>query len=503
LSRLRSLRWRLALLYVGVAAAMLAVVLTVVTTAVEAALIRTTAQRLEVEAGLVAAEGGPGNKGPRATDLAAGDLAAILGGTGTAVVILDANGAPLAAQANGAPPEVQVARLDPADYSTVIATGTTVNGIRPGLNGGRVLLVAAPVQLRTTGPGGGNGKGNGNGNGRGLGNQQPGQTPEIATGPANAIAQLGVSLNPVDATLADLRRTTAIVGVVVLAVGAGALALVTRAGLLPLDRIAHAADRIAGGDLAARASLPTGSDEVGRLARAFDGMADRVDATLQAQRQFAADASHELRSPLTVLGGYVDVLGRQELDPETRSRTLGAMRKEIDRLSRLSNDLLLLTQLEAGGGRSNARLVDLGELIEDIGAAARAIGPDRRIEVVGDGALPVWADPDRLTQALMNLVDNAVRHSPSGGLVRIAARGVDGRAVAEITNEGEAIAPEDLAHVFDRFYRGSNGSASRQEGHAGLGLAIVKAIVQSSGGDVSATCNEGTTRFSIGLPLKT
>jgi two-component system OmpR family sensor kinase len=478
---------------------MLAVVLTVVTTAVETALIRTTAQQLEVEAGLVAAEGGPGNKGPRATDLAAGDLARILGGNGTAVVILDGSGAPMAAEANGAPAQVQAARLDPSEYAAVIDSGTTVDGIRPGPDGGRVLLVAAPVQLRVTGPGAGNGKGNGNGNGRGLGNQQQGQA-QVGNGPANAVAQLSVSLDPVDATLADLRMTMVLVGAVVLLVGAAAIALATRAGLRPLDRIAETADRIADGDLGARAALPTGPDEVGRLATAFDGMAERVDATLQAQRQFAADASHELRSPLTILGGYVDVLARQEIDRETRSRTLAAMRREIDRLSRLSNDLLLLTQLEAGGGRSNARLVDLGELVEDIGAAAKVIGSDRRIEVFRDGALPVRADPDRLTQALMNLVDNAVRHSPTGGLVRIAARGVDGRAVAEITNEGEQIPPEHLAHVFDRFYRASNGSSAGQEGHAGLGLAIVKAIAESSGGSVTAASDSTGTRFSISLP---
>jgi two-component system OmpR family sensor kinase len=360
------------------------------------------------------------------------------------------------------------------------------------------LLVAAPVQLRTTGPGAG-GKGNGNGNGRGLGNQPPGQTPNIADGPANAVAQLAVSLDAVDATLDDVRRTMIVVGLFGLVLGAGAAVLLTHAGLRPLNRIAATADRIAAGDLGARAALPSGDDEIGRLAKAFDGMADRVDATLQAQRQFAADASHELRSPLTVLGGYVDILARQETDSDTRSRTLAAMRNEIDRLSRLSTDLLLLTQLEAGGGRSNARLVDLGDLVEAIGAAAGVIGPDRRVEITRDGALPVLVDPDRLTQALMNLVDNAVRHTPPGGMIRIASRGVEGTAIAEITNEGDPIPSDELAHVFDRFYRARNNAAARQ-GHAGLGLAIVKAIAESAGGNVSATSDANGTRFSIALP---
>jgi len=303
-----------------------------------------------------------------------------------------------------------------------------------------------------------------------------------------------------DATLAQLRLVTGIVAGVVLVLAAAAAWAITRRGLGPLDRITTTADRIAAGDLAARTSLWPGDDEVGRLARAFDGMADRVDATFQAHRQFAADASHELRSPLTVLGGYVDVLARTDLDAESRARTLEAMRREIDRLTRLSSDLLLLTQLEAGGGRLAARRVDLGDLVEDIGAAARIMGPDRRIEVVRNGPVPVEADPDRLTQALMNLVDNAVRHTPPGGEVRLSVERRDSLAVAEVRNDGIAIAPEDLDHVFDRFYRVTDGVASQNGHHAGLGLAIVKAIAEASGGRAAASSDAAGTSFTILLP---
>jgi two-component system OmpR family sensor kinase len=221
---------------------------------------------------------------------------------------------------------------------------------------------------------------------------------------------------------------------------------------------------------------------------------------LTAQRQFAADASHELRTPLTVLGGYVDVLAAGTVDDETRARTMTAMRREIDRLSRLSADLLLLTQLEAGGGQLAARDVDLDELVEDIGAAARVLGPDRRIKVIRHGPLPVLADPDRLTQALMNLVDNAVRHTPAGGLVTLTATRSHGMAVAEVANVGVPIPAGDLGHVFDRFYRGSNGSGSRTGSNAGLGLAIVRAIAEASGGSVSAASDTSSTRFAIRVP---
>ena len=511
MSRLRSLRLRLAALYVGMAAALLVIVLAVVSEAVEGALIRSAADRLAVEAGLVAAQTGPGRSPPRATDLAAGDLAGVLGGNGTAVVVLDPAGQPLAQEDNGAPPGVAQVRLEPAAYAAVIADGRTVDAVRTVDGGGRALVVAAPVELRGgggNGPGAGKGNGNGQGNGnrRGLGNQAS-AAPDLAIGQANAIAQLAISLDAIDAELAALRVRLLAIGLGLLALAVAVVLVLTRIALRRLDRITAAAERIAAGDLRARAALPDGTDEVGRLGRAFDGMANQVDATLTAQRQFAADASHELKTPLTVLGGYVDVLRTGDLDPETRARTLAALRREVDHLSRLSADLFLLTQLEAGGLPLEPRVVDLSELVEDIGEAARVIGPGLQVDVVRDGRLPATVDPDRLTQALMNLVDNAVRHTPPGGTVRLSTRRADGQAVVEVENTGRRIPPDDLPHVFDRFYRGSSrGGEERTDGggsgrHAGLGLAIAQAIATASGGSVSAASDDRATSFAIRLPL--
>ena len=511
MSRFGTLRWRLTALYAAVAAVMLIVVLAIGGAVVETALLQSTAERLEIEAGLVVADATGGRRGPRATDLAAGDLATVLGGQGTAVVILDGAGGTLAAEPNGATTPIVTARLDNADYAAALAAGESVTGVRTLPGGERVLVVAAPVELRTAGPAPAMATGTGtagawatatgavSAGASAIRTPAPGSA-DVAEGPANAVAQLAVSLAPIDATLAQLRLVTGIVAGVVLVLAAAAAWAITRRGLGPLDRITATADLIAAGDLAARTSLRPGDDEVGRLAGAFDGMADQVDATFQAHRQFAADASHELRSPLTVLGGYVDVLARTDLDSATRARTLAAMRREIDRLTRLSSDLLLLTQLEAGGGRLAARRVDLGDLVEDIGAAARIMGPDQRIEVVRNGPVPVVADPDRLTQALMNLVDNAVRHTPPGGEVRLSVERRDSLAVAEVRNDGAAIAPEDLDRVFDRFYRVTDGAASQNGHHAGLGLAIVKAIAEASGGRAAASSDAAGTSFSILLP---
>ncbi|MEX0709822.1 MAG: ATP-binding protein [Chloroflexota bacterium] len=521
-----SLRWRLAALYAAVIAVALVVVLAVVQALVERSLIESTAQRLELEAGLIANQDA---SGVSATTLAATELVRVLGGQATAVVILDSSGATLAAEANGAPEWVVDARLETSEYEQVIEQRQILNRVTIPDGGGseRVLVVAAPIRFEPeatpspgasaaasptatrapgppfTPPGRGRGQGQGQGVGIGLGNGQGSGSSanpdaEIVL-PPNALTQLAVSLAPVDATLAGLRTTLIFIGFVGFLLAFVMALTVTSLGLRPLRQVAAAADRVARGDLAARAELPSGGDEIGRLGRSFDRMTERVEAAFGAQRQFAADASHELRSPLTVLGGYVDVLKTGALDtPETASRILGSMRREIDRLSRLAADLLLLTQLEAGGGRLAPVALDAGDLLDDLVEAARVMGGDHPIEVVRDAQLMVLADRDRLMQALLNLVDNAVRHARPGGLVRLSGRRDGTSIVLEVFDEGDPIRPDDLPRLFDRFFR---ADGTREAGrHAGLGLAITKAIVEASGGSIAASSVSDGTRFTIRLP---
>jgi two-component system OmpR family sensor kinase len=510
--RAGTLRWRLGLIYALVIAVALSLVLAVVEVVVERALIENTAARLEVEAGLINPTTGRGNA--QATTLAADDVAQLLGGQQTAVVILDGSGVALAAEPNGAPQAVVDARLDPATYGAVVSNGGTVDRVLASGSGGRVLVVAAPVRFEgasgqpqaspapnggppSAPPGRGRGLGRGQGNGKGLG---LGGAESGTSGPPNAVAQLAVSLEDVDATLAGLRGTLLVVGLGALLAAFGASMLVTALGLRPLGRMAAAADRVAAGDLSARAGLPSGSDEIGRLGRAFDRMIDRLESAFAAQRQFAADASHELRSPLTVLGGYVDVLARGAHEaPEAAGRILASMRAEIDRLSRLASDLLLLTQLEAGGSRLAPEAIDVGDLLVDLAEAGRVMRDGQRIDVQRDGSLPVMADRDRLTQALLNLIDNAVRHTPEGGLIRLTGHRLGESVIVEVFNEGPQIAGEALARLFDRFYRGDRSIEPGR--HAGLGLPIVKAIVEASGGEVSVASDLGGTTFAVRLPL--
>jgi two-component system, OmpR family, sensor kinase len=505
--RVGSLRWRLAIAYALVLAVALGMVLAIAGAMVERALIVNTANRLEIEAGLITTGTG-GRRGPTASDLAAGELAAVLGGQETAVVVLASDGTTLASESNGAPAAVERARLDPATYTNVLASGESTDGIvTAGSDSGRVLVVAVPVQLRTTGgPPTDRGRPTDKGLPPGLQKQNRGQGGDAAAtsdSAPNAVAQLAVSLDPVDATLADLRARMLLIGVGILAAALAAAWIVTALSLRPLRRVAEVADQVAAGDLSARAHLPAGADEIGRLGRAFDGMVERVESTLRSQRQFAADASHELRSPLTVLGGFVDVLGRSALaESDEGARTLTAMRREIDRLSRLATDLLLLSQLEAGGGNLVPRPMDLGELVEDIGHAAQVLARGRRVVVERDGPLPIVADRDRLTQALMNLIDNAVRHTPGNGLISLTSRRDGQTAVAVVANEGEPIDAQHLAYLFERFYRVPLAEGSERPGdHAGLGLPIVKAIAEASGGTADVSSDATATRFHLRLPL--
>jgi len=198
------------------------------------------------------------------------------------------------------------------------------------------------------------------------------------------------------------------------------------------------------------------------------------------------------------------VLATGELgQTESGRRSLAAMRGEVDRLSRLATDLLLLSQIEAGGANLVPTAMDLGELVEDVGEAARVMAAGRVVIVERDGPLPVAVDRDRVTQAVMNLVDNAVRHAPEGGTIRLGARRSGADAVVSVANDGRTIDPQHLPHLFERFYRVrmTTDVADAPGRHAGLGLPIVKAIAEASGGAVRVASDAGQTMFEIRLPL--
>jgi signal transduction histidine kinase len=502
------LRWRLALVIGAVLAATVTAVVVGVGIVAERVLIDATAERLEIGAGLLVDRP---RTGPPTTALDASEVARLLGGQGTAVVILAADGSTLAEADNGADPALAAVRLDPARYAEAQASGRTVRAVA-STPAGPALVVAAPIQLTRGGrpvgtdgaPGSGN-KGQGRGGGPpfvppgqvGRGSAEPGDaTGSAAPGAAttgNAVAQLTVSLDPVAATVASLRLQVATVGLLALIVGFLVTVVVTRRAIRPLDRVAIASALLAEGDLTARTGIST-SDEIGAVAAAFDAMAGRLEAASRAQRAFAADASHELRTPLAVLGGSVDLLARPGLAPADRNRLLASMRHEVDRLDRLADDLLLLTRLESEGPVMHPRAIDLVEVAREAAEAAAMLDPGIPVRLEAGDRLPVRADPSRVGQALLNLLSNATRHATPGSDVVVRARLDGGDAAIEVANEGVPIPIEDLERLFQRFERGSRGGS-------GLGLPIARAIAEASGGSLAAASAGTTTRFTLRIPL--
>jgi signal transduction histidine kinase len=287
-----------------------------------------------------------------------------------------------------------------------------------------------------------------------------------------------------------------------------------------LERLGRAAEAFAAGDLRRRVDAGAG-DEVGQLALRFNGMADRlaetlaqlaaqkqtVEAALQAKRELVANVSHELRTPLASIRGHTEsLLLRRDLKGDEPRAYLEVIHRQTEQLSRLIDDLFLLSTTEAGALPLVQRPVALGPVLEEVVSSIRsAAGAERRVSLLAeaDPSLPaVLADRQRLAQVIANLVRNAVRHTPEGGLVAVRATRRDERlAVVSVEDTGEGIPPDELEHVFERFYR-ADPSRDRRSGGAGLGLAIVRELVVAMGGDVSAesTVGEGS-RFSFTLPL--
>ena len=303
-----------------------------------------------------------------------------------------------------------------------------------------------------------------------------------------------------------LGRVNRAIFLAALAAGAVALilgALVVRQITSPLGQLAQATGRVAGGDLGVRVSA-TGSDEVGRVAAAFNQMAASLQRQEQLRRNLMADIAHELRTPISVIQGQVEAL-QDGVFPLT-AEALEPLHNNSLLLSRLVEDLRTLAHAEAGQLALDRQPVTLPELIADLLSSLRseaeAKGVTMRADLSSD-LPPADADPQRLRQVLLNLLSNALRHTPSGGEVRIRSRvGRDGWLLTTVTDTGPGIPAEDLPHIFDRFYRGEK-SRSRESGGAGLGLTIARQLVEDHGGRIwaeSAGAGRGST-FSFTLPI--
>ncbi len=313
----------------------------------------------------------------------------------------------------------------------------------------------------------------------------PLRRPGTDTGPTGVL-QLSARLDLVDAVLSRQLLLIAIGIVVTLILGTVGGLWLTGSTLAPLQWMVVTCRRIAGGDLSQRVNLPQRRDEIGQLASTFDDMVARLEETFAGQRQFIADASHELRTPLTAIAGSLDVLLLgPEGDPQTTHRMLNGMRREVQRLTRLVTDLLMLTRLDAHQAL-NRQTVDLAALAREVAEQMKPVAGARVIQVETTGDTRVQGDPDRLKQVLLNLVVNAVRFTdPEGGVIRLGVNQLERDVRLTVSDNGSGIPPEAQSHLFERFYRVDKARA-RVSGGSGLGLAIVKAIVDAHGGAIEA-----------------
>ena len=287
------------------------------------------------------------------------------------------------------------------------------------------------------------------------------------------------------------------IGVAVVASFALAIGL-SRMITRPLAEVGAAARRLASGDLATR--VPRAApDELASLADSFNQMASELEESERQRRDIIANTAHELRTPLTNLEGYLEGIRDGVIQPNRR--TYESLLEETERLARLARSLDHLAVGDRATVRTQDVEVDLSGLLMAAAELARTTFEARRLTLQRRWPMPLPArvDPDQFSQVLANLLQNAARYAPEGGIVSLTAEQRDDTVLVSLVNSGEGIPAEDLPHVFERFYRVEK-SRDRARGGAGIGLAIVKQLVEGWGGRVGAESAAGSTRFWFSLP---
>jgi signal transduction histidine kinase len=279
--------------------------------------------------------------------------------------------------------------------------------------------------------------------------------------------------------------------------------LVTQSALAPLATVTRVATQITRADDLQRRIPLTGSreDEVGQLIQAFNQTLERLEKLFTSQRRFLADVSHELRTPLTVIKGNVGLMRKFGCSDE---ESLNGVDAEVDRLTRLVGDLLLLAQAETGRLPLSSDLVEIDTVFLEVYQQMKVLAGERiQVRMTEIDQVQVWGDRDRLKQVLLNLVGNAVQYTQAGGQVTMSLRKGAEQAQLIISDTGPGIPAEDQPHIFERFYRGEKSRKRSAGSGFGLGLSIANWIVRAHGGSIEVTSQEGKgTTFCVWLPLK-
>ena len=327
--------------------------------------------------------------------------------------------------------------------------------------------------------------------------------PLVAGNRQEGILQVGIRMDVVNATQETLLEVL-LIGTVLAIIAAGLAAWFSSLeALQSLDNVTKAALQITSADDLSRRIPYSGSpnDEVGQLVAAFNLTLSRLENLFTTQRRFLADVGHELRTPLTVIKGNVGLMRKiKDFDEES----LVTIEDEVDRLTRMVGDLLLLAQAESGKIPLANELVELDTLLLEVLNQMQVLTRDRLKLSLGDiDQVLVCGDRDRLKQVAVNLIGNAINYTPRGGEIIVGLGKVNDKAQFTVTDNGPGIPPDDLPHIFERFYRGEKSRTRQKDGKGyGLGLSIAYWIIRNHGGriEVNSAVGQGTT-FCVWLPL--
>jgi heavy metal sensor kinase len=327
----------------------------------------------------------------------------------------------------------------------------------------------------------------------------PGPPPGIQ--PAALI--IARSTKQIDQALAGLVRTLGTVGPLALAFAAVGGIFLARRALEPVDKISQTAQEIEENDLSRRINVNT-KDELGRLAATLNEMIGRLERAFQRQKQFTSDASHELRAPLAVIEAESTLALQKERPSGDYQQSLETISQESRQMSSLIDQLLTLARADAGKEQWNFADVDLAKLIISLSADVEVLCQEKGLDfrLGRTENLVVKGDEARLRELFMNLLNNAIRYTPSPGTVSVSVRSEEQTAVVAVTDTGIGIPAEEIPFIFERFYR-VDKARSRTEGGTGLGLAISKHIAEAHGGRIEVQSQVGVgSTFSVWLPLR-
>jgi signal transduction histidine kinase len=320
--------------------------------------------------------------------------------------------------------------------------------------------------------------------------------PISVDGQVGWVAVLSSPLDEVDDNVALIRRQILIAGGIALAlaglIGWWAAGAVSRR----LRRLRLAAEQVAHGDFSQQIPIES-RDELGQLARSFNEMQRRLERLDSSRKEFIANASHELRTPIFSLGGFVELLETDDPSPKERKEFVSEMRGQIERLQKLTLNLLDLSKLDSDAMEIRRQAVDLKRVAREVASEFRPRARSRRtrLEVRGRGAASATADPDRVAQIIRILIDNALTHTAQGTHVTVTAVTGDDAAELIVGDDGRGIEPRAVKRVFDRFYTGDTATGS------GLGLAIASQLAERMDGSLEVVSRRGFTAFTLSLPL--